>query len=294
MSQLWDVALAVQLALGARFRPANESINQETGLEWPVWNLLITALSYEPEVISTAQLRKRNPYSAPSLSDQRLEVLRARGWLEAEKPSELRLTESGRAQALSILRTLRADHATIQPLLANEMNQIEQMLGLMVTAAEGAATPPGTWCLTHPRRLAPQDSPAPTTRVDYYLSCLNAFRDDSHLAAWQAHEVSAEAWELFTSIWRSGPKTREELSTELAFRGQAPEVYTAALKHLAARGWVAETNGSYSLTAAGRDLREQVESTTDQFFAQAESALTVPQAEELGVLMAKLLAALSE
>jgi len=61
MSQFWDASLAVQLALSAKFRSANESINQETGLEWPVWNLLITALSYEPEMTSTAQLAKAKP-----------------------------------------------------------------------------------------------------------------------------------------------------------------------------------------------------------------------------------------
>ncbi len=48
MSRLWDVALEIQLALGAKYRSANESINQETGLEQLVWNLLVTALSYEP------------------------------------------------------------------------------------------------------------------------------------------------------------------------------------------------------------------------------------------------------
>jgi Mn-dependent DtxR family transcriptional regulator len=228
------------------------------------------------------------------LSDQRLETLRARGWLEAQQPSEFRLTEKGRAQALSILRALRAHHATIQPMPASEMNRMEEMLESMVTAADDAATPPGTWCLTRTRRLAPPDDAAPTTKVDYYLSCLNAFRDDSHLAAWQAFEVSAEEWELFTSIWRSELKTLEELSTELAFRGQTREVYAAALIHLAAMGWIAETDGGYSLTAAGKTLREQVESTTDQLFAEAEAALTEPQAQELGALMAKLHAALSE
>ena len=294
MSRLWDVALDVQLALGATYRPANESINQETGLEQFVWNQLLTALSYEPEAISTAQLRKRNPYSAPSLSDQRLEALRARGWLEAQPPAEFRLSESGRAQAQSILRTLRGHHATIQPLPASEMDAIEELLSRMVTAADSAATPPGTWCLTRARRLSPPDGAAQTTKVDYYLSCLNAFRDDSHLAAWQAHEVTGEEWELFTSIWRGERKTLEELSTELAFRGQASEVYQAALNHLAVRGWVAESDGAYSLTADGKTLRDQVESTTDQFFAEAESALTEPQAQELSALLAKLLAALTE
>lgn len=294
MSQLWDVALEVQLALGAKYRSANESISQETGVEQLVWNQLLTALSYEPEAISTAQLRKRNPYSAPSLSDQRLEALRAQGWLEAQPSSEFRLTESGRAQALSILGALRAYHATIQPLPASEMSRIEELLGRMVSAADGAATPPGTWCLTRGRRLLPPDAAAPTTKVDYYLSCLNAFRDDSHLAAWQAYEVSGEAWELFSSIWRGGQKTLDELSAELAFRGQAREAYEAALKDLVAKGWVAETNNGYSPTAAGKALREQVESTTDQFFLEAESALTKSQTEELGASMAKLLAALTE
>ena len=106
--------------------------------------------------------------------------------------------------------------------------------------------------------------------------------------------MSGEAWELFTSIWRDEQKTLDELSTELAFRGQAREAYEAALKHLAAKGWVVETSDGYSPTAAGKALREQVESTADQFFAEAESTLTEPQGQELGALMARLLDALTE
>src|SRR5262249_30092745 len=158
------------------------------------WNILITALSYEPEGISTARLRKRNPYTAPSLYDQRLETLRDSGWLEAESPSDFRLTESGREQALSFLGTLRAYHATIQPLPATDMARLEALLGLMVTAADDAAAQHDTWCLTRARRMSPPEDAASTTRVDYYLSCLNAFRDDSHLAAWQPLEVGAAEW----------------------------------------------------------------------------------------------------
>ena len=294
MSQLWDAALQVQLALSAKYRPANESITRETSVEQPVWNLLVTALSYEPEVISTTQLRKRNPYSATSVTDQRLEMLGARGWLRRETEAEFRLTESGRTQALSILRTLREFHATIQPLPHSDMNRVEELLGRMVVAAEIAATPPGTWCLTRARRLTPPEGAALTTRVDYYLSCLNAFRDDCHLAAWQVHGASGDEWELFTLIWRGERKTLDELLPELAFRGQVRDVYAAALQQLRERGWVAETAGAYSLTPEGKALREEAEATTDRYFAEAESALTMHEAKELDSLLAKLLDALTD
>jgi hypothetical protein len=295
MSQLWDIAERVQLALGVKVRPANESINKETSAEQPVWNLLLTALSYEPGVISTAQLRKRNPYSAPSLSDQRLEALSARGWLAPQAQSEFRLTESGRAQALSILRTQRSLHSTIASLPDGEMNRVEELLSRLVAAAEKAATPPGTWCLTQVRRLAPpMGAVAVITKIDHYLSCLNAFRDDSHLAAWQAHDVSGPAWELLTIIWRGERKTLDELLAETTFRGQEREIYEAALQQLAAKGWIAENAGTYSTTAHGKALREKVEATTDQYFAEAESALTELEAQELDASLAKLLDALTK
>lgn len=292
MSQLWDGALDVQMALIGKYVPANTRISQELGLEQPVWNVLLTSLSYEPEAVSTAQLRKRNPYSAPSLTDQRLRELSSRGFLESQSEQAFRLTEKGRAQALSILETLRGFHKTIQPLSAEEMSRAAQLLNRMVSAAEKAPMPPGTWCLTRARRLEPTDSVSPTTLLDYNLSCLNAFRDDCHLSAWQAHKVSGEAWELFTLIWQGQPRTLESLLQGLAFRAHEPGTYATALAELVSRGWLSENGGLYALTESGKALRDEVEATTDRYFSVAESGLTAAERSDLESVLAKLLESL--
>jgi hypothetical protein len=175
------------------------------------------------------------------------------------------------------------------------MDRVAELLERMVVAAGKAPTPPGTWCLTRARSITPPDGAATTTKVDYYLSCLNAFRDDAHLSAWQAHDVSGEAWELFTSIWHDERKPLDELIGELAFRGHDRAAYMAALQELQAKGWLTVAAGGAAVpTPAGRTLREEVEERTDQYFAIAESALTPAEAEELNALLAKILDALSD
>ena len=292
MSQLWNVASQVQGALGAQYRPATENIAKETGLEPPVWTLLATALSYEPEPISVTQIQKRNPYTAAPTFEQRFETLKTRGWFDSNAHKEYRLTDAGRAKLQSILQTLRAHHATIQPLPSVEMNRVAELLQRVVAAAENAPTPPGTWCITRARRLKPADSAAPTTKIDHYLACLNAFRDDAHLAAWRAHSISGPAWEAFTLIWRGEAKTVDELFQKLAPRGHAREIYAAVLKQLADKKWVEENAGAYAATAQGKTLREEVEATTDKYFDGAY-ALSDADSNELRGLLEKLREALT-
>ena len=292
MSQLWNVASEVQIALGAHYDLARDRISKETGLQSSLWNLLVTALSYEPEPISVTQIQKRNPYTAAAMSEQRLETLKGRDWLGLTADSDFCLTEDGRNQARSILETLRMHYATIEPLPLADLNRVAELLDRIVRAAETAPTPPGAWCIERARRLKLPESAAPMTKIDHHLASLNAFRDDSHLAAWRPHSVDGLEWEAFTLIWRGEVKTLDELSVAIPSRRHSLEAYGTALKQLEEKGWVDESSGAYVATSRGKILREQVEETTELYFSRAEAALNMQETNELLGLLGRMREAL--
>ena len=293
MSRLWDIATQVQTALSLQLRPATENITKEIGLEPAVWNQLITALSYEPEPISVSQIGKRNPYTASQRFGSQLETLKTLGFLVGNPNGDYHLTAEGRAKALFVLGTQRAYHATIRPLPVSEIMPLASSLKDVVVAVEKAPTPPGTWCFARARHLQPGDSAETVTQIDHYLACLNAFRDDAHLSAWRVHGISGPEWEAFTLIWRGEAKNADELSQQLAFRGQAPQVYQASLDELVHKGWVIEDAQGCAATASGKALREEVEATTDKNF-DSGCSLSDPESVRIQGLLEKLGAALAK
>jgi len=297
MSQFWEKALQVQIALSGQFRPATESITKEIGLEPAVWNQLIAALSYEPEPISVSQIGNRNPYTDSGLLGSQLETLKTRGFLEGNPNGDYHLTDEGRAKALAILETQRAYHATILPLPESEIMPLASALKDVVVAVEKAPTPPGNWNFTRARHLQPGASAETITQIDHYVGCLNAFRDDAHLSAWKALGIGGPEWEALTLIWRGEAKNADELSQKLPFRGQTPQVYQASLDELERKGWVEEdtykgTRVWYEATASGKALREEAEATTDKNF---DSGCSLSEAESVRIqgLLEKLSAALA-
>jgi hypothetical protein len=75
----------------------------------------------------------------------------------------------------------------------------------------------------------------------------------------------------------------------MAFRGFEVNEYEVAMQAAREIGWLeeAEAPDSYRLTSKGRDLREKVESQTDEYFFQPWSVLTPGEMDELYDLLVK-------
>jgi hypothetical protein len=82
------------------------------------------------------------------------------------------------------------------------------------------------------------------------------------------------------------------MAEKMKFRGYDLADYTAVLQDCVARGWLAETNGVYTITTAGSDLRQQAEAKTDELFYAPWEALSAPERLELNDLLTRLSAAL--
>jgi hypothetical protein len=105
---------------------------------------------------------------------------------------------------------------------------------------------------------------------------LREYRGDSHIAAWIAAELDATEIGLLTELYWG-----LRLRTYSRTRAWTDEQFDAATERLEERGLLAD--GAF--TAAGRELREEIEVETDRQMVPAMRALG-DDAEELFTILA--------
>jgi hypothetical protein len=234
--------------------------------EAPAW-LLVQAQEFDPEPLTVTNLRVRAVWSSPSIMQALLDLMASEKWFD-RKGSEYHLRDEGRAV---IARQRGRIVSVVEPLLplldADEIARMESLLWRVIDASLTTPEPPGTWSLAYSRRRAPgEDAPA-LLKIVYYLSDINAYRDDSHMAVFQPHGVEAYVWESLSLVWQGSAQTADDLFDQLWNRGYAREDYAGALDELAQRGWLeAAGEGRYQLTKQGRAVREAAERLTDNYF----------------------------
>jgi hypothetical protein len=286
ITDLWPLAWEALQALRAHYGPAIDRSAEEFGIpfgEWYGW--LMAAHIFEPSPISAARLHFRSAYTSPARLEEHLAGGLRLGLLEPVGEGEYRRTEAGQAAVQRLIDTAYAAMAPLRPLPKDELEQLAGLLNRLVAASLAAPEPPGKWCLRIARRYDPgADAPA-MVRIDQYLSDLDAYRDDAHLAAWQPHGVSGQAWEALTLLWRGDATTADELHARLLRRGHAREAYTEALQELAMRDWAIGEGETYRLTGRGSSVREEAETVTNRYFFAAWACLSEAELVELRDLL---------
>jgi DNA-binding MarR family transcriptional regulator len=281
-------------ALQAHFRPHNQAVQQlgeAHGLAGAESYRLWLALELEPTPISVATMRVRNPYGKPTVFAEGLQQMADKGWLTPVGEQSYRLSEAGRTRIKGYIDALFQQLATPEPLPRAELERLATLTLRLVNASMAAPEPPGNWCLKVNRQSDRGPDAPVLVRINQYLTDLGCYRDDAHMAAWQALGVSGQAWELFSMLWRGELHSVAEVPDRMiAGRGFSREEYQAALDDLQARGWIAEqagTPGRYELTPQGQQLRQQAEEQTDLYFYGPWVALSADELAELQRLLTR-------
>jgi hypothetical protein len=261
--------------------------------ESPGW-FLTQAAEFEPEPLTVSNLRVRDVYASERIVQALLELMASEGWLDRRPNDAYTLTANGRAVLQDRLQRQRALIEGLAPLPDGELARIATLLGQLIDASLAAPQPPGTWCLAHSRRRAPERDASALVRIAQYFSDFNAFRDDAHMAAWRSYELDGYIWEAFALVCAGEADSGATLFERLAYRGYSAGEYSAALEALARRGWLqpATLAGAYSVTADGRAAREAAERQTDSYFYAPWACLAPAEALELRGLLSQLTARL--
>lgn len=282
----WPTGLAAALALKRHHYPLMQSTAAGLGLERLNWIILIKALSFEPDPLSAEGLRFRDPYMAPSFLDDLLAAFVEAGELVREEDGGHRLSDQGRAHAHELLGVMQGFELDHEPLPAQDLERLAELLRQAVEACLEAPEPPRKLSLVRSRRLDPGPEAPGLVRVMQYLDDLEAHRDQAHLSAWLHHEIDAHAWEAFGFIWRDRASTVDDLAKMLQYRGHSREDYAAGVAELIDRGWVEATDDGLRATESGSAVRQEAsDQTLEYFLAPFRDAVDL---EELEGLLARL------
>jgi DNA-binding MarR family transcriptional regulator len=287
-TDLYPLAQEAMRAMALHYDPAMQQVIADAGLEGPGWRYLFLALGAEPRPLTVAHICRLAPYTSPRAIEARLANLASRELLVPVEGGAYRLAETGRRAVLDAVRAAHVQMATLAPLPADELRRLIDLLCRLVDSALGATEPAEKELLISSRLMDPGEDAPLTVRVDQYLTDLTLYRDDVHPAVWRRHEISGQAWEALTLIWRGEAESLETLTQKLENRGATQASYVAALQELIARGWIAEQVGTYRLTESGQAVRQEAEDATNRLFYAPWACLSEDESRELQSLLTRL------
>jgi hypothetical protein len=250
---------------------------------------MLQAAEFAPGPLTVAGLRVRDIYASERIVAALLDLIAGEGWLERDAAGAYELTDAGRATVDALLQRRAQLLADVALMAAAQAERLHELLARLVEAGMAAPEPPGVWCLAHSRRRAPPEGAPILARMLQLFEDFNAFRDDSHMAAWRDLGVEGYVWEAFALLADGLATDADAVAEQLRHRGYSRAEYAAALASLATRGWLAPADAStYRLSEAGRAVRQGVERATDDAFYAPWAALAPAEQAELHHLLLRL------
>ncbi len=289
---LWQAMLDVGRELAPHLAATLNYYAQETGMNSWAWFTLLRVLASEPEPASREGLLRQSPYTNPQRPMSHLEAATIRGYL-IESSGTYRFTDEGRSAAQMFADDLRTIMVAIDPLFTEDGARLTALLGRLVQASLDAPVPPEPWLLCLSFHLMPPAMP-PLPFSEQAISCLAAYRDDCHVAAWRPSGLAGPAVEALTLLWRGEVGSLEVLHRRLVRRDHPREAYRNALAELRLRGFVSGPDEALVVTDQGDTFRQQVEEDTDHFFFRPWACLEAGDKATLSILLTRLVEGLKQ
>ena len=242
------------------------------------------------EYFSIEDFQNRDPFSNTEKFERLFARLNVKGWIEPVPEDRYQVTLETQEAARRIIQAGDLQLARFQPTADLELRRLFLLLKQIVMANETASEPPRKWAVIKRFRVADQNSPE-VVRIREYLMDLFAYRDDSHLSAARPHFNQAGiVWSVLTSLWKEEALNPETMAEVMAFRGYETFDYQIAVQAAIEIGWVepASMSGTFHPTVQGKELCEQAEKLTNEYFYAPWSVLTQSELDELYTLLTRL------
>ena len=242
------------------------------------------------ERFSIQDFQRRDPFSNPEQFERLFVRLHLKGWIEPMSDGSFQVTEKARATARNLIQAGDVQLSDFSSMPAPELKRLLTLLKQIVMECCVAPEPPGKWAILKRFRVANRHYP-PIMQIREYLMDLYAYRDDAHLSASRPYFNDAGiVWLVLSSLETGEAVNAEQMAEKMAFRGYALEDYEIAMQAALELGWAQpETHpGKFCLTREGKQLRQQAERDTNEYFYAPWSVLRQEEIEELHQLLIRL------
>jgi hypothetical protein len=276
--------------IGARTNPEiGKYFEDIDGLEH--WDIAFLQIGYAfaPQPLTVQGYIERGPYGNPDFYAGEMNQSVSRGWLTAAGDGQYTLSEKGTELVEDFLGKWDGWFGSLPSLGDPETPQLANLLQKLVNAAAKTPQFDPKPTLKIGLNFKPGPDAAHMLRVRRHLVDLTYYREDAHIAAWQPYKVDGRTWEVLTFVWRGEASTAADLAENLSeYRHYTEEDYAATLESLVSQGWAIQEAGKYVLSEAGKNLRQEAEDKTDEYFAIPFSTLTEDELKTLKGFMEKL------
>ncbi len=281
---LWKLMRETLITIEKRFNPAIKPIVSKSDLSMRDWMLLLAALTFEPEDTTASHLMVRGPYTSSDRYLEGLDRTAELGYLEQVKDGRFRLSAEGRTAVQEFIDAARTAMTSTSDVSRVDLLVLARYLERLISHCLETPPPPDTWSITLSSKLLPPMEPA-MPYIEQAISCLTAYRDDAHLAAWCSSGLSASALESLTLIWRGQVSNFRSLLSKLDFRGHPDSVYLDALSELRDNGYISGSRSRIKITNKGQEFRDQVESNTEAYFFKPWECLSQDEKTQMAEIL---------
>lgn len=273
---IWTQMQQTQTAIVQSFLPDLQKVLQSSIFnDVPAWGHLGLAQYIHPEPMTVKRIRQRNPYSATKKLEQDIQSLKEANFLDASAV----ITDTAN-QAYQGLIDAQDDVASKIDIVDDSiLQEIIDAYDTIQSGIDAQAAPIF-------RDVITQELPENLLHRTYYLGYrFAAWRDDAHIKAWQYLNIDGHTYEAFSLVWDGTASTAEKFMDVRAGRGYDADEWQATLDKLVSKGWIVKEDKTYLMSAEGKQIRDNIEATTDDIFYAPFAQLSAEKIEHLLTLL---------
>lgn len=290
LNSIWSALEESSDILGDYAYPAMDKAAEELGLSPDYFSWVAAVNLFAPDSFTLAEFMRIFPYGLQQVNEARLMDAVQQGYLTFDGQGQYRATESGISIAVHrVFKAANDSIASARPMPEEALNRLVNLLTRIANVALGMPEPPIQFTTSHKRRS--YDRIGMRDSVPGFVGrCLEmeGYRDDAYITTWQAHRIDGHAWEVLDCLSQNDTLTFDDLHEKTNRRGVTREVHAEDVQELARRGWADDASGKIQVTAAGRQVRVEVEAETERLFFAPWSCLNESELEELASLAGQL------
>jgi len=242
------------------------------------------------EFFSVAEFQRRDPFSNPEQFEKQFAHLQLKDWITPARDGRYEVREKARQAVRQIIHAGDEQLLSFAAETSIDLARLLSFLKQIVLANYSAAIPPEKWAIVKRFRVMTRISPV-IVQIREHLMDVYAYRDDAHLSAARPYFNEAGiVWNAFSSVNSGMAVNAEKIAEALSFRGYEASHYAAALQAATEAGWVesADLPDTYRSTSKGREMYEQVEKLTDEYFYRPWKVFSQNELDEFYALLTNL------